>query len=124
MNFLREGDGEMNEQQQPYGVYMPYGGIARITAKQSHRHVPVVASNEPDRIRGVARRIGYTGKSDDDLAIYRLKVAVDGSSASTMLASLFVVNEGIFVEYEQWYRANKTTETTNGEPGEQTFQRN
>jgi hypothetical protein len=88
----------MNQLQRPHKVYMPYGGMRRITAKQSQRHVLVVEARELDHICGLARPIGYTGTSDEDLTIYRLKVSIDGSSASMMLASFFVVNEGIFVE--------------------------
>jgi hypothetical protein len=116
----------MKQQELPHGVYIPYNsnGIVRIVAKDRMRKVFVAEANEPEHICGVARRVGYTGKSDDALAIYRLKVTYDGSSSSIMFPTFFVVDGGIFVEYEEWCRTNKTTESIHTESSEKMLQRN
>jgi hypothetical protein len=89
-------------------VYAPAVGITRITAKHAMGKVFVTSTEAPDRICGIARRIGYTGKQDNDLAIYRLKVKVESSSQVVTLPKLFVVDGGIFVEYEQWCLRSKS----------------
>lgn len=83
-------------------MYTPAVGITRITAKHAMGKVFVTSTDAPDRICGIARRIGYTGKQDNDLAIYRLKVRSDPSAPVVTLPKLFVVDGGIFVDYEQW----------------------
>jgi hypothetical protein len=86
----------------PQQVYTPAVGINRITVKHAMGKVFVTSTDDPDHVCGIARRIGYTGKSDNDLAIYRLKVRVEPASQVMTLPKLFVVEGGIFVEYEQW----------------------
>ncbi len=89
----------------PLCTYVPECGITQITTRHMMGKVPVVMANEPDHICGFARRIGYTGKTEHDLAIYRLKVACNGKVIT--LPALFVVDGGIFVDYEQWCLAHK-----------------
>ncbi len=86
----------------PQQIYTPAVGIARITTKHAMGKVFVTALNAPDHICGIARRVGYTGKQDSDLAIYRLKVKTDPLSPVTTLPKLFVVEGGVFVDYEEW----------------------
>lgn len=83
-------------------IYTPAVGINRITVKHAMGKVFVTSTDAPDRVCGIARRVGYTGKSDNDLAIYRLKVRVEPLSQVTTLPKLFVVEGGVFVDYEQW----------------------
>ncbi len=82
--------------------YVPAVAITQITTKHSLGRVMIALANAPERICGVARRIGYTGKRDSDLAIYRLKVKRDSEDNVVTLPCLFVVDGGTFVDYEQW----------------------
>ncbi|QBD78706.1 hypothetical protein EPA93_23070 [Ktedonosporobacter rubrisoli] len=83
-------------------IYAPLGGIGRITAKHTLGKIPITTVDEPDRVCGMARRVGYTGRNSTDLAIYRLKIQVDDRIIT--LPMLFVVDGGVFIEYEQWSR--------------------
>ena len=63
----------------------------------------MVARDTPDIVCGIAYRIGSTGKSSNDLAMYRLKLKTNLTSLKTAtLAGFFVIEHGIFVEYEKW----------------------
>jgi hypothetical protein len=111
----------MKQQELLWGVYVPHNGIAQIMAKDRIRRVPVAEANEPGHICGMACRVGYTGKSEQDLAIYRLKITYDAHSPSITLPAFFVVDGGVFVEYEEWCRTNK--KATYSKSDEQTLQR-
>lgn len=88
-------------------MYTPAVGITRITAKHAMGKVFVTSTDAPDRICGIARRIGYTGKEANDLAIYRLKIRTDPAAQVVTLPKLFVVDGGIFIDYEQWSMRSK-----------------
>jgi hypothetical protein len=92
----------------PQLTYIPAISINQITAKHAMGKVFIVQADAPDRICGIARRIGYTGKQDNDLAIYRLKVKIDQGSSVVTLPNLFVVEGGMFIDYEQWCLNSKT----------------
>jgi len=83
-------------------VYVPAIAITQITARHMMGRVLVALAEKPEHICGVARRVGYTGKAGSDLAIYRLKVKLREQDNATMLSALFVVDDGLFVEYEAW----------------------
>ena len=97
----------MDQQQlsaQSMQQYMPAVALTRATLKHSLPKVPVSVWNAPERICGTAQRVGYTGKQDDDLAIYRLKIKpADGLSTIT-LPNFYVIDQGIFIEYDLWTR--------------------
>lgn len=55
----------------------------------------------------MAQRIGYTGNRDDDLAIYRLKIKPGADLPTITLPGFFVIEDGIFKDYEQWCDSRK-----------------
>ncbi len=89
-------------------TYMPAVSISQITARHTMGRVLVAMVDAPEQVCGVARRIGYTGRHDDDLAIYRLKVKEDARNNTTTLPTLFVVDGGLFVDYEQWHQEHES----------------
>lgn len=82
-------------------VYIPAVGIMRATLRHSWPKIPIATVASPDHICGEARRIGYTGKTDSDLALYRLKIKLGHGHPTMTLPSLYVVRDGIFQDYEQ-----------------------
>jgi len=56
----------------------------------------------PELICGFAQRVGYTGSQDKDLAIYRLKVKPGKDLSTVTLPGFFVIENGVFLDYEQW----------------------
>ena len=80
-------------------TYIPAITIANATFKHSWNKLPVATMVAPERICGEARRIGYTGKSENDYAIYRLKIKLDNGLPTVTLPNLYVIKGGLFVEY-------------------------
>lgn len=83
-------------------TYISVVAISRITLKHSLYRLPIATADAPDHICGVAQRVGYTGKQDNDLAIYRLKVKTGNNLPVMTLPGFFVLEQGVFVDYEQW----------------------
>ncbi len=81
--------------------FVPAFPINTITIKHTLGKFMIAREQDPERSCGVAKRVGFTGKQENDLAIYRLKIMNVGKSLTT-LPSFYVVTEGRFVEYEQW----------------------
>lgn len=88
---------------QTHQTYVPAVEMHNATVSSSMRCLPIARSDEPDQICGVAQRIGYTGMHGHDLAIYRLKVKESTARRKT-LAEVFVVKDGMFTVYKDWYR--------------------
>jgi len=88
--------------QPPQQTYIPIVAISRITLKHSLYRLPVATAAAPDKVCGVAQRVGYTGKQENDLAIYRLKIKTGINPPVLTLPGFFVLEQGIFVEYDQW----------------------
>lgn len=89
-------------------TYVPAIAITHVTLRHSLQRIPVIITGQPDRICGMAQRIGYTGNRDDDLAIYRLKIKPGNDLPTITLPSFFVIDDGIFKDYEQWCDSRKT----------------
>lgn len=92
-------------EEQTHQIYVPVEAIQCATIRSSWNRLPVAWADEPDTICGLAHRIGYTGTSDHDLAIYRLKVKGRDERSKNKrrtLAALFVLEDGVFQLYEQW----------------------
>jgi|YelNatPaOPRAMG01_1025707.scaffolds.fasta_scaffold308760_1 hypothetical protein len=89
-------------------TYIPAIGITRATHKHSWGRMGVATVATPDQLCGEARRIGYTGKDDDALALYRLKIKLGGGLPTVTLPSLYIVEDGCFVDYEQWCQAQSS----------------
>ena len=83
-------------------TYIPSVAIIRATLKYSSNKLPVSTSSHPEHICGEARRIGYTGKLDSDLALYRLKIKTGKDHPTLTLPGLYIIEEGVFQDYEQW----------------------
>jgi len=84
-------------------TYLPALRDASPVFEQSLRSVPIVTSDAPDIVCGIAYRVGSTGKSRVDLAMYRLRLKISHASLRTAtFPGFFVIKDGIFVEYEQW----------------------
>lgn len=88
--------------QPPQQTYIPIVAISRITLKHSLYRLPVATVDAPDQVCGVAQRVGYTGKQENDLTIYRLKIKTGINLSILTLPGFFVLEQGIFVDYEQW----------------------
>lgn len=86
---------------QPQQTYIPAVAITRATLKHSWGRIPVATSVEPETVCGEARRIGYTGKGENDLALYRLKIKPNKGVPTMTLPSVYIVDNGTFTEYEQ-----------------------
>lgn len=92
----------MNEQPVKQTVFIPTSPISRITTKQMLGKISVSHLENPGEVCGIARRVGYTGKCSDALATYRLKIRMGSTKMFETLPSVFVVDDGIFVEYIEW----------------------
>ena len=84
-------------------VFVPTPPVQRITTRQTLGRLQVAPLKQPEAVCGVARRTGYTGKGNEDLATYRLKIKREGSREFMTLPSIFVVENGIFLDYETWH---------------------
>ncbi len=94
----------LQENKERQETYRPAVAVAQITARHTMGRIAIVLANNPEYVCGVARRVGYTGSHDNDLAIYRLKVKQHANENATMLPTLFVVDEGLFIDYNEWQK--------------------
>jgi len=83
-------------------VYIPATSIGSATFRHSLSKVQVAIRKAPELICGFAQRVGYTGSQDKDLAIYRLKIKPGKDLSTVTLPGFFVIENGVFLEYEQW----------------------
>ena len=83
-------------------VYIPATSIGSATFRHSLSKVQVAIRKAPELICGFAQRVGYTGSQDKDLAIYRLKVKPGKDLPTVTLPGFFVIENGVFLDYEQW----------------------
>ena len=86
-----------------YRIYIPITTDEQMIARHGLVKLFVAFADEPERVCGFAHRVGYTGKMATDLVIYRLKIRTENSRTVT-LPSFYIVEGGIFVEYEEWRR--------------------
>ena len=80
-------------------MYIPAVTITSATFKHSWGKLPVATTGAPERVCGEARRIGYAGKSETDFALYRLKIKSSNGIPTMTLPNLYVIKDGIFIEY-------------------------
>lgn len=71
------------------------------TVKHSLRSVPIALLATPEDVCGMARRGGYTGALETDLAIYRIKLKRRPEREAVTLPGFFVLAEGIFHAFER-----------------------
>ena len=91
-----------NPIQPPQQTYIPVVAIGRITLKHSLYRLPIATLDVPDHTCGVAQRVGYIGTQENDLTLYRLKVKAGNNLSIMTLPGFFVLEQGVFVDYEQW----------------------
>jgi hypothetical protein len=89
-------------------TFVPAVALTQVTLRHSLQRIPVAVTGKLDHICGVAQRVGYTGNRDDDLAMYRLKVKVSKGLPTITLPGFFVIEDGIFKNYEQWCHSRGT----------------
>jgi hypothetical protein len=85
-------------------IYIPVIATVSATLRHSLRKLEITTTHMPEQICGIAQRIGYTGNQRQDLAIYRLKVKGKRSFSSITLPGFYIIENGVFVDYEQWQR--------------------
>jgi hypothetical protein len=83
-------------------IYVPVIAVTRATLKHSWNKIPVATAIAPDHICGEARRIGYTGKGENDLALYRLKIRPGNGLSTVTLPGIYIIEDGLFQDYEDW----------------------
>jgi hypothetical protein len=83
-------------------TYIPAIMISRATLKYSWSRLPVATNLAPEETCGKAIRIGYTGRLDNDLALYRLKIKQGNGLPTVTLPNIYIIEEGLFLDYEQW----------------------
>jgi hypothetical protein len=83
-------------------IYIPAITVNQATFRHSLSRVQIAVLQAPERICGIAQRVGYTGSQDKDLAMYRLKVKAGNDLPTITLPAFFVIENGVFVDYEQW----------------------
>lgn len=77
-----------------------------VSVVQRRRHpLPVAFQETPHVICGIARRIGYAGVDTQDPIVYRLMIQTTTRSRK-MLPTFFILEQGIFYEYEEWKLQN------------------
>ena len=63
--------------------------------------IPIAAQLAPQKICGIARRIGYSESSYNALALYRLKLYTPRPTIMETLPGYFVLEQGVFRDYTQ-----------------------
>ncbi|GAC1392029.1 MAG: hypothetical protein NVS4B11_07890 [Ktedonobacteraceae bacterium] len=71
------------------------------TREHSLRKYLLAMRETPDRLCGLAQRVGYTGSKETDFALYRLKVRSNPELPVITLSGFFVLENGIFRAYER-----------------------
>ncbi len=87
------------EEKLPPLVQVVYIALASTTLPLGK--IPIAAQSEPHKMCGMARRIGYTGSSTNDLALYHLKLNTPHTNHKITLPGDFVLEHGRFRVYHQ-----------------------
>jgi hypothetical protein len=82
--------------------YQPGIPLIRATLKHSLNRLPVTSTDHPEQICGEARRVGYTSKQEDALALYRLKIRAGPGFPTITLPGFYIIDNGVFQDYERW----------------------
>jgi hypothetical protein len=85
----------------PTGRHQPASVPLTGTVEHFVRKLSIALVEMPERICGQAFRVGYAGRLSTDLAIYRLKVKSRPELHAVTLSGLFVLEHGLFHEYER-----------------------
>ena len=87
--------------------FVPVTPFEQITAQHNLKKVMIASMDDPEHACGVARRVGFTGTQNSDLALYRLKIMKDDGRTFITLPHWFVVDQGRFINYEEWKQAKQ-----------------
>lgn len=87
--------------------FVPMKPFEQITAQHNLKRVMIASMDDPERVCGVARRVGFAGTQASDLALYRLKIMKDDGRTFITLPHWFVVDQGRFINYEEWNQARQ-----------------
>lgn len=71
------------------------------TVAHSSSKIKIASREAPEVVCGLARRVGYTGTLQTDLAIYRLRVKASPDLLAVTLTDFFVLEGGIFHLYKR-----------------------
>ena len=85
-------------------TYIPAITIKRATLKHSWNKLSVATLSAPKQVCGEARRIGYAGKDENDLALYRLKIRPGHGLSTVTLPGIYIIEDAVFQDYEDWKR--------------------
>jgi hypothetical protein len=78
-------------------IYKPAIALDEATKQRSLARIPLVATDIQGTMCGYARRVGYCGPKRSDLALYRIKIRVEGKRYPAMtLPGLFILKGGSF----------------------------
>ncbi len=81
-------------------TYMPARVPPVGTREHSLRKYLLAMRETPDRICGLAQRVGYTGSKETDFALYRLKAKSSPELPAITFSGFFILENGIFRAYE------------------------
>ncbi len=91
----------------PQQDYIPVLLDARGSLEHPPSKMSIATRTMPEQICGKARRIGYTTARIDALALYRIKTQTICRNSYVTLPSIFVLIDGIFLDYQEWFSATK-----------------
>ena len=91
----------------PQQSYIPVLLDASGSLEHPPPKMPIATRTTPEQICGKARRIGYTTAHRDALALYRIKTQTNHRNTYVTLPSIFVLVEGVFLDYQQWFNSTQ-----------------
>lgn len=82
-------------------TYIPVLHDTPTRFRDSLKKVPFTRSDAAGQVFGVAVRVGATGRTDDDRALYRLKLKLSFAHSQTTatLPGFFLLENDVFVPY-------------------------
>jgi len=91
----------MDASQPAQQIYLPAAVPSSGTRQHSLSKYLLARRETPDRVCGLARRVGYTGTKETDFALYRLKVRATPDVLAVTLSDFFILEDGLFRVYER-----------------------
>jgi hypothetical protein len=88
------------DQQQHYRPTVAF--VEKNGVDTSYGRVPLCTCEHPEHVCGIAKKIGYTGREITDRTLYRVKLFTERKLKPVTLPSLFVFDDGLFLELDQW----------------------
>ena len=87
----------MLTQEKEYPLYIPRG-----TATHTGGKLLVATRSAPHRVRGEAYCIGYIDAPERSYGVYQIHIKTAFSSGKLALSLLFVLDNNVFHEHEEW----------------------